>query len=298
MAKRYEILKQNRFNLRHRGKILYALAVSSIVLLVSILPHSTFSQRVQVSKLEIPGGAPYNLEADTIFVDELVLKDSCKINLIKPKTYIKANSTVIGAGCSILGVGKEGEMGKDGKSFPAPLGLCKAPAHGGAGGAGKDGEAGKNFSLATVSIKIVSMLTIDLHGGGGGDGGKGGNGSHGSNTTAHCKGDGGNGGNGGTGGNGGNGGVLAIYYTSSTELSYFVTKVNLINRGGYRGIGGDGGKGGMRGSGPSEKVSKIGVIGREGAEGKYGTDGRPLFFSLIKSDASTDSKTSSTNKGN
>jgi hypothetical protein len=54
----------------------------------------------------------------------------------------------------------------------------------------------------------------------------------------------------------------------------------------------------MRGSGPSEKISKIGLIGREGSEGKYGTDGRPLFFSLIKSDASSDSKPISTNKSN
>ncbi len=299
MVGQFGILRQKiRFTFRHRGKILYALVISSSALLLSILPHIAFSQKVQLSKLEIPAGASYNLEADTILVDELVLNDSCKVNLIKPKSYIKANRTEIGRGCSILGVGKDGELGKDGKSFPPPPGLCKTPIHGGTGGTGKDGEAGKNFSLSTVSIKIASSLTIDLHGGGGGDGGKGGNGTHGSNTTAHCKGDGGNGGNGGHGGNGGNGGILAIYYTSSTELSYFVTKVNLINRGGYRGVGGDGGKGGMRGNGPSEKISKIGLIGREGSEGTYGTDGRPLFFSLIKSDANSDSKTISTNKGN
>ena len=299
MGKQFGILRQKiRFAFRHRAKILYAFVVASAVLLLSVLPHIVFSQRIQLSKLEIPRGALYNLEADTILVNELVLNDSCKVNLTKPKAYIKANSTVIGAGCSILGVGKEGELGKDGKSFPTPLGLCKAASHGAAGGTGKDGEVGKNFSLATVSIKIASSLMIDLHGGNGGDGGKGGNGSHGANTTAHCKGDGGNGGNGGSGGNGGNGGILTIYYTSSTELSYFVTRVNLINRGGYRGVGGDGGKGGMRGSGPSEKLSKIGLIGREGAEGKYGTDGRPLFFSLIKSDGSTAAKTTSTNKSN
>jgi hypothetical protein len=296
MAKQFGTLRQ-KITLRREDKILYVMIISSMALL-AILPHNAFSQKVQLSKLEIPQGASYNLEADTVLVDELVLKDSCKVNLVKPHTYIKANRTVIGVACSILGVGKDGESGKDGKSPPAPIGLCKAPVNAGAGGAGKNGEAGKNFSLSTVSIKIASTVTIDIHGGGGGDGGKGGNGSHGSNTTPHCKGDGGNGGNGGSGGNGGNGGVLAIYYTSATELSYFVTKVNLVNRGGYRGIGGNGGKGGMRGSGPSEKISKIGVIGREGAEGKYGTDGRPLFFSLIKSDANTESKASSANKGN
>lgn len=296
MTKQFGVMRQKARSVLE-CKIHSILTIFSLVLLVNLAPLNAFSQRSQMSKLEIPAGASYNLEADTVVVDELILRDSCKLNLVKPHTFIKANRTVIGAGCSILGVGKDGESGKEGKSPATPLGLCKAPINAGAGGAGKNGEPGKNFSLSTISIKIASTLTIDIHGGGGGDGGKGGNGSHGSNTTPHCKGDGGNGGNGGSGGNGGNGGVLAIYYTSATELSYFVTKVNLVNRGGYRGIGGEGGKGGMRGSGPSEKVSKIGAIGREGAEGKYGTDGRPLFYSLIKADANTESKTIST-KGN
>ena len=61
MAKQFGILRQKiRFAFRLRGKILYALAVSSPALLVSILPHVVFSQRVQMSKLEISAGTPYN----------------------------------------------------------------------------------------------------------------------------------------------------------------------------------------------------------------------------------------------
>jgi len=92
-----------------------------------------------LSKLEIPAGTSYNLEADTMLVDELVLNDSSKLNLIKPKSYIKANRTVIGAGCFILGVGNEGELGKDGKSFPAP-GL----------------NTGRSFVLS-IGIKLVEV---------------------------------------------------------------------------------------------------------------------------------------------
>ena len=276
---------------RHRDKILYALAMFSATLLISILPRISFSQQVTLAKLEIPANTSYNLEADTLVVEELILKDSAKINIAKSKSVIKANRVIVGSGCAVLGVGKEGESGKNGKSSPAPVGLCKPPAHGETGLSGKNGETGKDLYIIVNSIKIASPLAIDLHGGNGGDGGKGGNGSHGSNTTAHCKGDGGNGGNGGVGGNGGNGGILTIYYSNTTEVSYFVTRVNLINRGGYRGIAGEGGKGGMRGSGPSEKFSKIGLIGKAGSDGKYGTEGRPLFYSIIKGDGSTESKT-------
>lgn len=279
------------YTFRHRDKIRYVLATFSAILILSILPRISFSQNVTLPKLEIPAGTTYNLDSDTLVVEELILKDSAKINITKAKCVIKANRITVGAGCSVLGVGKEGEAGKNGKSSPAPMGLCKPPAHGESGLSGKDGETGKELYITVSSIKIASPLTIDLHGGNAGDGGKGGNGSHGSNTTAHCKGDGGNGGNGGAGGNGGNGGILTIYYSSTTEISYLVTRVNLINRGGYRGIGGEGGKGGMRGSGPSEKFSKIGLIGKAGLDGKYGTEGRPLFYSLIKAGGNAESKT-------
>ena len=281
---------------RDRNKILYALAMFSATLLISIFPRLSFSQNVTQARLEIPAKTTYNLDSDTLVVEELILKDSAKINIGKPKSVIKANRIIIGSGCSVSGVGKEGELGKNGKSSPAPVSLCKPPAHGEAGVSGKNGETGKDLYITVSSIKIASPLTIDLHGGNGGDGGKGGNGSHGSNTTAHCKGDGGNGGNGGVGGNGGNGGILTIYYSSTTEVSYLVTRVNLINRGGYRGIGGESGKGGMRGSGPSEKFSKIGLIGKAGTEGKYGTEGRPLFYSIIKADGNAESKTPALSK--
>src|SRR5947207_9907756 len=98
MAKQLGILRQQiRFSFTHGGKILYFLVVSSSALVISTLPRIAFSQKVQLSKLEIPAGATYNLEADTILVDELVLGDSCKVNLVKHKAYIKANRTVIGA---------------------------------------------------------------------------------------------------------------------------------------------------------------------------------------------------------
>jgi len=287
-----------RYGFRQTDKIRYALLLGCVIALMIISPNISYSQKKNLSKLEIPAGTTYNLEMDTLIVDELVLKDSAKINLIKPKSVIQANRVTVGVGCAILGVGKEGETGKDGKSPNAPLGLCKAPVHGEAGGSGKDGESGKDISITVNAIQIASKMMIDLHGGHAGDGGKGGNGAHGSNTTAHCKGDGGNGGNGGSGGNGGNGGNLSIFYSAATEVSYFVTKINLINTGGYRGVGGDGGKGGMRGSGPSEKLSKIGVIGKAGSIGKYGTEGRPLFYSITKLNPNGESKTAAAGKAN
>src|SRR5579859_2376959 len=125
------------YSFRQRNKILYAVALGCAIAIMSIVPNITYSQKVEVGKLEIPAGTTYNLEADTLTVDELILKDSAKINLVKPKSYIKANRILIGAGCSILGVGKDGEAGKDGKSFPPPVGVCKPAVHGEPGGAGK-----------------------------------------------------------------------------------------------------------------------------------------------------------------
>jgi hypothetical protein len=279
----YRFGMSTRYTIRHRNKILYAVITACAILLLTILPRITFSQKVVVGKLEIPAKATYNLESDTLIVEQLILSDSAKLVLTKSKHFIKANQVAIGAGCSVSGIGAPGESGPNGKPAPDPRGLCKPPVHGEAGVSGKNGEPGKDLIISVNSIKIASKLTIDIHGGNGGDGGNGGSGSHGSNTTPHCAGDGGNVGRGGSGGNGGNGGILTINYSSSTEVSYFVTKVNLINRGGYRGVGGEGGRGGMRGSGPSEKFSKVGLIGKPGVEGKYGADGRPLFYSIIKS---------------
>jgi hypothetical protein len=223
----------------------------------------------------------YKLDRDTLVVDELVLDDSSRILLTKQVSVIRAKRILIGSGCAIIGQGEKGADGKNGRSFAEASGVCRAGLNGEPGKVGTKGRAGKYLVLETAELQIKSTLNIELAGGNGGDGGKGGNGSAGSWTTIHCEANGGSGGNGGNGGNGGSGGNIFLIVTNQNVLE-LAGKINLINRGGYRGLGVEGGRAGQHGTGSRGNKSKNGQAGKIGADGEYGKEGRPLFYSIVK----------------
>src|SRR5437868_3190312 len=74
-----------RYGFKHEHKIRYAVLMGCVLALMVFLPRIGYSQKKNLGKLEIPAGTTYNLELDTLIVDELVMKDSAKINLTKPK---------------------------------------------------------------------------------------------------------------------------------------------------------------------------------------------------------------------
>src|SRR5258707_3234111 len=101
----FRIIRQHvRYSFRQRTKILYALIMFCTTLLLSLLPRITFSQQVKLNKLEVPAGTAYNLDADTLEADELILKDSSKIKPTKPNVYVTANPITVWSGCSVIGV--------------------------------------------------------------------------------------------------------------------------------------------------------------------------------------------------
>ena len=136
-------LGSNRFSVsrmrkqRLRTLLVVALVWCLMMLFLIVFPLTGYPQQMKLRKLEVQRKTAYAFEGDSLVVDELVMSDSAKIILTKQKTFIKANRIVVGHGCMIFGTGATGELGKDGKSFPAPKVMCKPSIPGEAGVHGK-----------------------------------------------------------------------------------------------------------------------------------------------------------------
>jgi hypothetical protein len=251
-------------------------------LLALILCVTAVSAQTHLAVLDVPKNGTYELQDDTLIVNELRLQDGSTLvlNAMSSSSYIKATRVIVGSNCSVRGTGERGTSGVSGKSGGASKGVCQNGIDGTAGTNGTNGFDGKNLVIEAEEIDVVAAFHIYLKGGTGGDGGAGGNGSAASPSSKHCVSHGGSGGVGGAGGNGGNGGTLSVTYSRGISVNDFCLRVILHNEGGYQGFGGTGGKGGAAGIGASENKSNLGSLGKKGNEGRRGIEGKPLFYSV------------------
>lgn len=247
-----------------------------IILHLLFFVASSYSQ-IRVTKLVLEPKEKFVLEkSDILVVDTLIMRDSSSIvlNLSKKDNFIHAKEVIVGASCTIIGHGNNGNSGAPGERGITARAPCRRGLPGANASEGAVGRDGVNLSLYFSNLKINGSMIINLNGGDGGDGAQGGVGGDGGPGTRVCvAGDGGKGGNGSNGGNGGSGGALSINCKNCDDLHLIMGhKLVVKNFGGLAGVGGDGGSGGHAGLGPGGD-GKNGFKGFNGAKAQRGKDG-------------------------
>lgn len=249
--------------------------------LIFFLALQTSFAQIRLSKLHLARGEHFEMkDTDIAVIDTLIMQDSSTIylNWQKPNNFIHSKYIIIGSGCSIIGVGRDGKSGRAGDAGAAYNGPCRAGNDGGNGLPGLPGNDGIHLSLYWGKVQLKGTLTIKLTGGNGGDGGAGGPGGSGGSGTKVCAGgDGGKGGNGGDGADGGKGGNLLVQIKDGPDFRLLQNEKVFINVfGGFAGLGGDAGLRGMAGLG-SLRDGKNGLPGNAGRDGKQGKEGTVIF---------------------
>ncbi len=272
--------KSSRTHLNNNIKCCSYTIYLTPLIIISFLVHPSYTRKND-EVIEIGKRKSYEMTGDTLVLDNLILLDSSKLVLTRPKSFIKVNKLIVYTDAIIDGSGKTGENGRNGRPS-SKRGLCQSGKIGEKGSNGADGSNGKELILVVGNFEIKKTLMINLAGGDGGDGGNGGRGGDAGITTPYCITNGGNGGNGGNGANGGRGGQLLLKVMTQVNKDLIYEKIRLVNRGGYKGIGGVGGEGGYWGEGRNEKKSVSGNKGGEGSNGLTGREGKLFFYKSIE----------------
>src|SRR5579871_312156 len=115
--------------------------VRLIIFFFLLLMHLKSFSQIRLTKLVLEKNQKFKIEkTDILVVDTLIMNDSSSIilNPLKRDNFIHAKETFVGNACSILGLGKNGTIGKAGESSTNQSAPCRN------GGLGKDAEVGSH----------------------------------------------------------------------------------------------------------------------------------------------------------